>query len=69
MCSNSPSLRVTFHRELAAEEYAAAVLACQLGLMMVGLSDLSTVWSDGTATDEQINALSDRWQAGSPWSG
>lgn len=63
------SFRVRFGRRLSADQYASAVLACQLALMMVGLGELGTVWPDGTATDEQINDLSDRWLASSPWAG
>jgi hypothetical protein len=63
------SLTVTFPRRLTEREYARAVLACQLALMLVELGELATVWPDGTAKDEDINALSDRWLASSPWSG
>lgn len=68
MCDNLSSLRVSFRRRLPADQYARAVLACQLVLMMVGLSEVATVRPDGTATDEQINDLSDRWLANNPWS-
>jgi hypothetical protein len=63
------SLTVTFPRRLTEREYARAVLACQLALMLVELGELATVWPDGTANDQDINALSDRWLATSPWSG
>lgn len=66
--ARQPSLRVSFRRPLPPDEYAAAVLACQLAMTMIGLHDVATVWPDGTATDDQINDLSDRWLAGNPWS-
>jgi hypothetical protein len=61
------SLRVTFRRSLTPDEYAEAVLTCQLALTMIGMNDVATVWPDGTATNQQINDVSDRWLAGNPW--
>jgi hypothetical protein len=63
------SLIVTFHRRLTEHEYARAVLACQFALTLVELGEWATVWPDGTADDQRINALSDRWLESSPWSG
>jgi hypothetical protein len=62
------SLTVTFPRRLTEQEYARAVLACQFALTLVELGELATVWPDGTAKDQEINALSDRWLASSPLS-
>jgi hypothetical protein len=62
------TLNVTFRERPTDLQYAKAVLACQLALILVGLGELATVWPDGTADDQQINALSDRWLATNPWS-
>lgn len=61
-------IQIRFRQRLAAHDYAAAVLACQQALTMAGFGDLSTVWPDGTASDEQINEVADHWAAASPWS-
>lgn len=67
--TNPPSvIQIRFRQRLAADDYAAAVLACQQALTMAGFADLATVWPDDSATDEQINEVADRWSAASPWS-
>jgi hypothetical protein len=63
----SCSIRITFCRPLNPDEYATAVLACQHALTMIGINEAATVWPDGTASDIQINEVSDRWLAGNPW--
>lgn len=68
MASNPSVIRIRFLERPTAEQYATGVLACQLALTLVGLGGSATVWPDGTATDEQINEVSDRLLATSPWS-
>jgi hypothetical protein len=68
MPPSGPSISIRFRTRLTSEQYGSAVLACQFALIVLGLSESATVWPDGTATDAQINALSDRWLATSPWS-
>lgn len=62
------SIAIRFRTDVPSEQYAKAVLACQLVLSVLGLSESATVWPDGTATDEEINEVSDQWWAASPWS-
>jgi hypothetical protein len=66
-CGWTTSLRIPFHRSLIPDEYAVAVLACQLAMTMIGMNDVATVRPDGTATDDQINDMADSWMAGNPW--
>lgn len=68
MYSHPSTLTVTFRERLTGPRYAQAVLACQFALILVGLSDVATVWPDDTADDQLINAVSDRWLATNPWS-
>lgn len=68
MSRQSCSLTIKFRQNLTPQEYARAVLACQLALTLTGMGELATVWPDGTASDQEINEMSDRWLATNPWS-
>lgn len=66
--SESCLITIRFLARPDAERYATAVLACHHVLTFVGLGELATVVPDDTATDDQINQVSDRWTATNPWS-
>lgn len=57
MTSQSRGISVRFHQRPTAQDYALAVLACREALTAAGFGDLAILWSDGTASDEQINEL------------
>lgn len=68
MTSESSLLVIRFGVRLAPQRYAETVLACQDVLGFLGLGDVATVWPDETASCADIDALSERWTAWSPWS-
>lgn len=68
MSSQSCLITIRFRTRPDTERYASAVLACQHVMTFMGLGELATVWPDDTATDDQLNDLSDRWTETNPWS-
>lgn len=61
--------RIALQQRPDPDKYAAAILGFQWVLTIVGLSDIATIWPDHTiVTDEQLNALSDRWNQTNTWS-
>ena len=69
MASETSSIGIRFQTRPSPQKYPSAVLTCQFALTLVGLGHSTTAWPGGTATDVQINELSDRWLATGPWVG